>query len=330
MEKLDLETSKSLAWNKPEMLFRVESGRYLYERALGKIISDVFTQYIPEGTDVFEVGAGSGYLKTLVPEKYYPGYISSDYNIDNLRFGQGLRKLNIRQASACDLPLEDSSQSCVVSMDTYDTLHNLGKAMGQIRRFLVPGGKFIHFQVNYPSDDTVEEEYPNHIFLPGRFDIHSRTGMVGVTKEDLEKAIKGIKIPAYKSLLQGFLNDPVGYYIAMTSASDPTSYVNLVHDILDSTSIDRVLIYSLPDYFRSKLERTADESGLTILESKFRGVSLRLPRSIHQQKYPDKYQFTLEQGSYTETINPELGQSGSTDVIEKASIQVFVAQKPAV
>lgn len=323
----DSETYKSQAWNNPQMLLGVERGRYPYQRALRKIVSDVFSQYIPENNPIFEVGAGTGYLKTLVPEVYHTAYVSSDYSIANLKSGQRLRELTIQQASAYELPLNDGSQAAIVNMDAYDTLHNLRGAMGEVARVLSPGGKFIHFQVNYPSDDTVDEEYPDHIFLPARFDIHTRIGMVGVQRADLQKGLGEIKTPVLKPLIQRFLDNPDEAAIEVLATKEAPQYIDMLHEILDAMNIDRVAIPSLPDYFRTKLEKMSSLAGLEILESRFRGVTLRVPRSRFQMVQLDKNVFSMEQGSNRSDVNMELTQNRSTDIIEKASILVFVAQK---
>lgn len=327
LNRPDSETYKSQMWNNPRGLLTVERGRYPYERALRKIVSDVFQQYIPETDPIFEVGAGTGYLKNLVPEAYHPSYVSSDYNIANLKMGQVMRELTIRQASAYDLPLGDGSQAAVVNMDAYDTLHNLKGAMGEVARVLQSGGKFIHFQVNYPSDDTVEEEYPDHIFFPAQYDKHTRTGMVGVTKEDLQKGLGDIKTPSFRPLMQNFLNNPEKAYLEIQTSDKAPLYTDMIHAILDAMTIDRIMIPSLSEYFRTKLERSSTNAGLDILESRFRAVSLRLPRSKVQMSEPDKNVFPIEQGSSLHTVNSELVHSQSKDVIEKASMLVFVAQK---
>ncbi|NLD46547.1 MAG: class I SAM-dependent methyltransferase, partial [Clostridiaceae bacterium] len=141
---------KAEIWNNPEGLLSIEMGRYPHERALRKIVSDVFRQYVPDGANVFEVGAGTGYLKELIPAEYHGSYISSDYNLRNLHEGQRRRNLQIQQASAYNLPLTDGSQDCIVDMDAYDAFPDLQGAMNEINRVLKPDGTFIHFQVNYP------------------------------------------------------------------------------------------------------------------------------------------------------------------------------------
>lgn len=91
--------------------------------------------------------------------------------------------------------------------------------------------------------------------------------------------------------------------------------------------VDKVVIPSLPDYFRNKLGAVSVKVGLQVVESEFRGTSLRLDRSQSQLgRYVDRNQFSIEQGSAMFNTSTELKMSGARQIIEKASILVFVAR----
>lgn len=90
--------------------------------------------------------------------------------------------------------------------------------------------------------------------------------------------------------------------------------------------VDKVIIPSLPDYFRNKLGVASLRVGLQVVESEFRGTSLRLDRSQSQLQYPNSNQFSIEQGSAMFNTSAELKISGSRQIIEKASVLVFVAR----
>lgn len=324
-----LEKYKADMWsNRPEFLDKIEKGRYPHERALRKIMSSIFEQYVPLGSSIFEVGAGLGYLKTLVPVEYHGSYVSSDYSIENLRAGQRRRELKIRQASAYNLPLRNDSQDCVVSMDAYDTFANLGKAMKEVKRVLKPGGTFIDFQVNTPSDDTVQEDYPDLVFFPPRYDQkHTGIQLVGMTRENFVKGVATIKTPGARQAFESYLADPENRYKEMMNRTNAIEIINALHILLDAMPVDRTIISSLPDYFMGKMERKANQAGLRVVESEFRGTSIIAKRSPSQMKYPDYNQFSLEQGLSFVTKNSELRMRGSNDVIESASMLVFVVKK---
>lgn len=329
IENPNLEKHRSEMWgNQLEFLSKIEKGRYPHERALRKIVSGVFKQYVPPRSSIFEVGAGLGYLKTLVPLEYNDSYISSDYSNENLRAGKKRRELEGLQASAYDFPVSNNSQDCVVNMDAYDTLANLGKAMKEVKRVLKPGGTFIHFQVNVPSEDTVQEDHPDFIFFPPRYD-KDRKGMqlVGMTRENFAKGIATIKTPNVRKGLEYFLADPEKAYVGMEAHKKANEVINALHVLLNAMPVDRTVIPSLPDYFKSKMERKAIQAGLRVAESEFRGTSIIAQRSSSQMHYADYNQFNLEQGLSFVSKNSELKMRGSTDVIETASILVFVAKK---
>lgn len=324
------EHESAAIWNNPDTLARIEEARYPTQRALGKIVSDVFRQYVHQGSSVFEVGAGLGFMKDLVPLEYHQSYISSDYNINNLRVGKKRRKLTIQQAAASNLPLANDSTNCIVNMDAYDTLPNLQEAMNEAQRVLTPSGMFIHFQVNYPSDDTVWVDHPDLIFFPARYDeLQRRSSMVGVNKEDFERGLGHLgKAPEpFRKIMEDFSQDPSGAYVRAESYPNPQVIVDLVHDLLDAMPIDKYYIPSLNDYFKNKLGEKAIRAGLTIAESQFRGTSLRLPRSSSQLRHPQYNEFAIENGSSRIYTNRILELSGSNDVIEKATMLVFVSKK---
>lgn len=324
------EQERANAWNNPDVIVRIEEQRYPTQRALAKIISDVFRQHVPQGSKVFEVGAGSGYLKDLIPQEYHQSYISSDYNIGNLVAGQKRRELQIQQASASRLPLASNSIDCVVDMDAYDTLPNLQDAMNEAQRVLTPpNGTFIHFQVNLPSDDTVWVNYPDMIFFPQRSDAKKRrSSMVGIKREDLIRGVEHIKTPPFKRIVEDFLRNKVEAYVNIEASPNLEEMTDLIHELLDAMPVDKYYVPSLPDYFKSKLEKTATQARLEIVESQFRTTSLILQRSKSQMQHPKHNAFALENGSARFHTNPELKISGSSNVIEKATMLVFVAKKP--
>lgn len=200
------ETQAAKIWDNPKGLTQVEEQRYPVERALSKIIGDAFRRYVPVGSLIFEGGAGLGYLKSLVPAEYQQRYFSSDYNVGNLREGLKRRSLTALAASVYELPIQDDSVDCLVNLDAYDTLPNLGRALEEVKRVLRPNGFFMHFQVNFPSDDTVESDYPDYIFFPAKQDekTAARGMMMGVTPENLREGLKYITTTPFRAIIQGF------------------------------------------------------------------------------------------------------------------------------
>ena len=273
-------------------------------------------------------GAGLGYLKSLVPQEYQPKYITSDYSVGNLREGLRRRQLAAVAASVYDLPLSDNSVDCLVNLDAYDTLPNLDRALSEAKRVLRPGGVFMHFQVNSPSDDTVEFDYPGYIFFPAKLDEKTATKgmMMGVTPDNLKEGLQHITVPSFREIIQDFIDDPRNAFVNILRHPESCKLIDLIYRMLYAIPGDKIVIPSLPDYFRNKLVITSLRAGLEVVESEFRATSLRLERSKSQLKYPDYNQFSLEQGAGLSSTNPELKVSGSNQIIEQASALVFVAR----
>lgn len=314
-------------WDNPKGIVEVEEGRYPAERALAKIVGATFRKHLLADALIVEGGAGSGYLKSLVPSEYHPNYFSSDYNLANLKEGLKRRSLTAITASVCKLPLRDESIDCLVDLDAYDTLPNLSGALAEAKRVLKPNGIFMHFQVNYPSDDTVEADYPGYIFFPAKSDKSAARGMMmGVTPDNLKEGLKYITTAPFKGIVQDFLDNPEEAFVRTIQHPEPHEVTNVIYQILDSMPVDKIVIPSLPDYFRNKLHTVSSKGGLQIVESEFKATSLRLARSKSQLKYSNFNQFSIEQGSGLFNTNIELKMSGSMQVIEKTSILVFVAK----
>jgi len=304
VEDSQVEHQKAVLWNNPLTIIQIEENRGLVERALGRIVANVFTDYVPIGSKIFEIGAGLGYLKTLVPSDYHAFYLSSDYNRGNLATGltkrPGLRAL---LASAYHLPLPDDSIDCLMDMDAYDTFPNLGKALKEVKRALKPGGRFIHFQIGYPSDDTVWSDYPNYVFFPTSADNRAILGMVGMKKTDLERDVRQIEIPALREELEEYIHNPEQAYARAVRDPQSELVINMIHQLLDYITAEKLVIPSVPVYFKQKLERLALEADLSVLESEFRLATLRVSRNNSQQEDPSsRYnQFNIDQGIHTHT-----------------------------
>ena len=320
------ESEMALVWNDPKILVQVEKARYPYQRAIQKIIADTFKSHISRDALILEVGSGLGYMRSLMPDVYCNGYFSSDFSVSNLREGLRRRELNAVAASAHHLPFFDRSVDCVVDLDAYDTMPNLGKAVSEVARVLTPDGTFIHFQVNHPSEDTVWFDHPDHIFFPQRIDKnHVRGSMIGVRRDELEAKIPTIKIPELRNLLKRYLIDPEKEYVMITTSTQAQEFIDMLNDIVDVLPLDRLVIPSVPDYFKYKIEKEAQNNNLEVVESEFKWTSIRGQRFEHQD-YPYNY-FTIDQGSARHRISPELQAESSTDVIETASVLTFVAKK---
>jgi SAM-dependent methyltransferase len=318
-------------WNNPDDTLLIERGRYPTQRALANIVRSVFHDHVHAGDRIFEVGAGQGYLRDLIPNQYYSGLVSSDYNHANLHAGRQLRELRAVAASAIELPLADASIDVVIDMDAYDTLPHLKPALDEVYRVLRPRGKYIHLQRNMPTEDIIFYDHPNMIFFPtGRGKLENPY-LTGMTEDDLRKGMLIFQNPAlqpYGSLLSQFLDDPVGSYFSSTSFPELPQNSNLLGELLDLIPGDKLAIPSLHEYFRGKLEKAVTKSGLEFVESGYRESSDVLPRSEAQMEYPQANLFLAKNGKTGMGIHPLLNRAGIQGVVEATNMLVVVAQKP--
>ncbi len=320
--------SAARGWDSVDVLRWVEEPRYPYKRAIGSIVASVFTDYVDQGVPIYEVGAGTGFLKDLVPQEYHVDYTSTDYNLRHLQEGLRRRQMTIQEANANSLPVEDASLGAVINLDAYDTLPDLQGAMNEVARVLVPDGTFIHFQVNTPSDDTVMYDHPDYVFIPpGLGQRGIMRSMVGIKREDLIKGVSGIQDPVFKKIITNLLTDHINEYTLLMNGIQSEILLDIAHDLFDSIPGDRIIVPSLVEYFKDKMERAIMDAGLLVAESGYRTASLRLGRGENNDSRYN--QFSFENGHTLDYTNGILKLSGSEEIIEKATMLVVVGKKVA-
>jgi len=323
-------------WGDPKALLRVEKEKHPFQRALGVIVGDVFSQHVPHGATVFEVGAGQGFLKDLVPStyRYQNKYISSDYHAGNLHAGKQRRELLAVAASATHLPLPAASVDVVTGMDSYDTLPRLQDAMDEAYRVLRPGGTFIHFQATVP-EETVWFDHPDMIFFPTGRGNRRGPQMIGIKRNILERVQEfppTYLAPEFDSLrrdvIDDFLTAPGETYHEIVKSDQIGEASDVLELILDTLPVDKLEVPNVHSYFQNKLYRTASNAGLEVVESNFRGANVSVSRSESQNAYPEANTFRLNAGSYSHYQHPWLAQSEFQGVMENANLLVVVAKKP--
>lgn len=314
-----LERSCAQIWDMPDIMIEaIENPRRPFTAPLAKIVGETVTAHIDEGSVMLEVGAGSGYLKDLLPATHRGNLISSDYNPGNLRAGLGRRSLAAIACSAYELPLRDAAADCVLDLDAFDTLPSLDRAVAEAARALKPGGKFIHFQINIPSEDMLDHDYPDVVWLP-QVGVTSRELIrhaAGVKREELLAALEAGTLPgAWDRLMRGIMEDTLQRH---RTENDPQAdtLIQIVNEITRELGLSQVLIPSIAEYFRAKLEKSAVAAGLTVLESGYKKESC-----------------PVDDGGLTEElVMGKILPQGSTRLVSEktwrsASMMVFVAQK---
>jgi ubiquinone/menaquinone biosynthesis C-methylase UbiE len=262
------------------------------------------------------LGAGSGYLKELMPTTHKDDLISSDYNPRNLQAGMERRTLTAIGASAYELPIRDASVEAVVDLDAFDTLPNFDKAFKEVERVLKPGGKFVHFQINCPSDDMLDHDFPSKVWLPQATPDDFMKRAAGVERDELVAALDGATMPGpWDKVMRSIIADPM-YRHAIEGERSASDIIKIVDEITTELGVGRVLVPSIFDYFNNKLASSAAKAGLTIVESGFKQESALSP---------DGRSTDLVLGHTKPRQSSRMVSGGQA--WRAASMMVFVAQK---
>ena len=318
----DLEQSCAQVWDMPEiMLDSVEQGRHPFTAPLSKIVGAAASRHIAPGATILEIGAGSGYLRDLLPVGHQQNLISTDYNYRNLRAGMTRRQLSALACSAYELPFKDKAVDCVVNLDAFDTLPSLDKAMAESMRVLKTGGKFMHFQVNRPSDDMLDYDYPDLTWLPHTKIRHHESSAVGVNRDELTHILNGAMIPeSWRIMMQDLIGDKLSR-LKMEDHEESDILIDIVDEITAEFGLSQTIIPSIQEYFRSKLEQSARNAGMAVVESAY-----IMESSAMDQEPDDDYgscQLVLGRVS----TRAHTGILSGEKVWRIASMMVFVAQK---
>jgi ubiquinone/menaquinone biosynthesis C-methylase UbiE len=108
-----------------------------------------------QGRRVLEVSFGTGYLMMHYAGRFeVHGIELNDRMLSVAR--QNLRKAGLsaqlQRGTVEDIPYEDETFDTVVSTMAFSGYPEGARAMGELRRVLVPGGRLVLIDINYPAD----------------------------------------------------------------------------------------------------------------------------------------------------------------------------------
>ncbi|MBP9738184.1 methyltransferase domain-containing protein [Candidatus Saccharibacteria bacterium] len=316
----NIEREMAQNWDQPDMMIdAIESPRVPFTEPIARIVGAAVEAHLNPGGTILEIGAGSGFLKEVLPVIHRMNLISSDYNPRNLKAGLERRSLTPLVASAYELPIKDAAVDCVIDLDAVDTLPNFDDAFKEIERVLKPGGKYIHFQINCPSDDILEHSQPDMVWFPATKKTDAQKQAVGVSKNELYRIFEDGRLEEpYIRFLKTFVDNPVSR-LQVEDAPDSDGMVDMVLGIIEGLGLDQVFIPSLYEYFKDRLTSSATSHGLEVIQGEYKRISVGSNEDITKSLMLGREWRTGRGRSMI------VGKQAATS----AAMMVFVAQKNA-
>jgi len=143
------------------------------------------------GPRVLEVSFGMGYLLSLYAGKYETTGL--DYNpryveLARRRLEAANLKANLVEGDAHALPFADASFETLINTDAFTLFQDPQKAMSEFYRVLVPGGRLILMEYDYPAQSNPMGKFVMYwarsVMKMRYIDFRSLLSSVGFTFED--------------------------------------------------------------------------------------------------------------------------------------------------
>ncbi len=310
--------------------------REIFREASSDVVRKVFGQYVGAQDKIIEIGSGLGELVKLVPE--YEGRIQQTEQSPMI--AQGNKRLNprsnVRVADVYDLQFPDESFEVATGYSSFDTLSNLCEALTEVRRVLMPGGRFIHFLDIYASGNAIFHRYaPKNVTPFPLFELDKEnnmaygTGVQLVKMKDLKKVRAAFTSanPGLREIFDAYVEDPE---LMFTTGFNHPEYRKILH--MYSHLVEKSGVRASPlrfnDDFKENLERSLDECGYRILESgKREGVAIVRRNGRHRQK-PHINLFYNDVGGDRSRFEPKvISELGFNRVKVISNLYVTAAQK---
>lgn len=121
-------------------------------------VEPIFSGYIgatllsaPQNAPIVEIGAGIGYLGSIIPPQFRPRYIQTEIGEDNCKVAAERNPdLTTMVAPAQELRLPDNSVSAIIGRNVLDMV-DTPAVIAEAQRVLMPGGLMLHLRDHRPS-----------------------------------------------------------------------------------------------------------------------------------------------------------------------------------
>jgi len=279
-------------WTEEDTLHSYNPYRELFREASARVVRDVFRKYVKSPEGIIEIGSGLGELVKLVPE--YKERIQQTEQ--SPKVVEGNRTLNpgsnIRVANVYELPFKDGSFDVATGYSSFDTLADLGKALGEVRRVLRPNGRFIHFLDIQGSANTMFHDYSKQEVVPfPLFELDATDnlmhgiGLQLIKKTDIQR-LRDFFLTKYQGLagwFDAYVKNPELMFCSAYNDNRYKPVLRMASDFLKESRVSSKRV-GFNEYFKNNLERSLEQEGYKILESTDKdGVAIVQRNGRHSQ-----------------------------------------------
>ena len=144
-----------------------------------------------EGKRVLEIGCGSGEMLKILAEQYEVDHIIGvDLNVNKRWKGdkQG-SNWSVQDANVEQLPFADNGFDAVISIATFEHIHNTSKALSEIKRVLKPFGRF-YTEIGGIWTSVVGHHYAGPSVNWQEVSLMPPWGHLYLTEDEMRKALR--------------------------------------------------------------------------------------------------------------------------------------------
>ncbi|MCX5711457.1 MAG: methyltransferase domain-containing protein [Candidatus Omnitrophica bacterium] len=132
--------------------------KYISE-VLGELVGQIINRYAPDALNILEEGSGTGFFASILPDGLSEKWTQLEWNEGYVETARSSGMQRIYMGSSYELPFEDDKFDLVIGFCWFDTLRDYSRAIGEIKRVLKRGGKFIHVMYCNPALEDLAYQY---------------------------------------------------------------------------------------------------------------------------------------------------------------------------
>ncbi|MBI4227443.1 MAG: class I SAM-dependent methyltransferase [Candidatus Omnitrophica bacterium] len=293
--------------------------------ATRKIIEEIITTYLGENDSIMEVGSGDGELARLMSDRLRSRLVQSDLDPRILaanRFDTPKKVIDIY-----DMSLEDNTVPGIVSIEVFDAIHDLQKALREIRRVLKPGGVTIGFFDSQPSHTMTMARFPEDVLFPAR---HLQAYTKVNRRELLQRIRQSSSVVDSESLalLRQYIQAPAAEWLRILRMPETEQLERLLrlHMALSFTLRLPTETFDAVTEFQEHLGKSLRETGFQVVRTEPITAEVELDRATLPILPSEHNVLQYHKGHYEYRRDPAIPPDRAKI---KSTVYVVVARKPA-